>query len=83
MKKILFVLLFIISFYASYSQEFKTGLIMPNNEFKLCCIYIPGSGLKIYDKPNGDIQGKIYLSEADDNNEFYTAFIEKTGLKQL
>ncbi|WP_324027643.1 SH3 domain-containing protein [Maribacter sp. BPC-D8] len=79
MKKILFVLLYIISSYASYSQEFKTGLIMPNNEFKICCMYIPSSGLKIYDKPNGDIQGKIHLGKADSNNEFYTAFIEKNG----
>lgn len=64
------------------SQEFTAGLIMPNKEFKLCCIYIPNSGLKIYDQPNGNPQGNIYLDKSDNNNEFYSAHIEKNGLKK-
>ena len=54
---------------------------MPNKEFQLCCVYIPNSGLKIYDKPNGNPQGKIYLGKTDNNNEYYTALIEKNGIE--
>lgn len=64
----------------TYSLEFTAGLIIPNKEFNLCCIYIPYSGLKIYDLPNENPQGKIYLGNSDTNNEFYKAHIEKNGL---
>ena len=77
---LLLILFFTISSNSIYSQKFKAGVIIPNKEFKLCCVYTPGSELKIYNKPNGKIQGKIYLGEADNNKELYTAFIEKNGL---
>lgn len=64
---------------AIFFQKFTAGLIKPNKEFKLCCIYIPNSGLKIYDQPNGNPQGKIYLDKSDNNKEFYSAHIEKNG----
>ncbi|WP_108870013.1 SH3 domain-containing protein [Aquimarina aquimarini] len=82
MKNLLLTIFIIINSNAIYSQEFKAGLIIPNKKFKLCCIYIPNSGLKIYDRPNGKTQGKIYLGKADNNNEFYTALIEKNGIKK-
>ncbi|MCL5244927.1 hypothetical protein M4I21_03855 [Cellulophaga sp. 20_2_10] len=82
MKNILVILLFTISSNTIYSQEFKAGVLMPSKEFKLCCVYIPDSGIKIYDKPNGKIQGHIYLGEADHNKEFYTAFIKKNGVEK-
>ncbi len=82
MKNLPLIVLFIISSNAIFSQEFKAGLIMPNEDFKLCCVYIPNSGLKIYDKPNGKIQGQINLGKADNNDEFYTAIIEKNGVER-
>lgn len=82
MQKLLLTILFIIGSNAIYSQEFKAGLIMPTEAFKLCCVYIPNSGLSIYDKPNGKTQGEIHLGEPDNNNEFYTAIIEIDGLKK-
>lgn len=81
MNRIL-IILFIISSNVIQSQEPEAGLIMPNKKFRLCCVYIPSSGLKIYDKPNGKVQGQIRLGKADNNNEFYKAIIEKNGLKK-
>jgi hypothetical protein len=82
MKNLILIIIFIISSNAIYSQEFKAGVIMPDKEIKLCCVYIPNSGLKIYDNPNGKPQGQIFLGKADNNNEFYTAIIEKNGLEK-
>ena len=81
MKNSILTLLFIINSFAINSQGLKAGLIMPNKDFKLCCVFIPSSGLKIYDIPNGKAQGQIYLGKADNNNEFYKAIIEKNGLE--
>jgi len=64
------------------SQEFSMGLIMPDKEFDLCCVYIPNSGLKVYDQPNGNPQGRIYLGESDSNNEFYEAHIKINGVNK-
>jgi len=55
---------------------------MPNKEFKTCCFYIPNSGIKIYDKPNGNIKGEIYLGKPDNNNEFYNALIKENGIER-
>ncbi len=80
MKTLLIIIIFTTS--SVYSQEFTTGLIMPNKEFNVCCVYIPVSGLKIYNQPNGKTEGKIYLGKPDNNNEFYIALIQKNGIEK-
>ena len=79
--KNLIITLFFISI-SVYSQEFKAGLIMPTKEFNLCCVYIPETGLKIYDQPNGNPQGEICLGKPDGSNEYYNAVIKKQNSEQ-
>lgn len=82
MKNLILILLFISTTIGVYSQEFNAGLILPTEKFKLCCIYIPDSGFKIYDQPNGNPQGEICLEKPDGNNEFYNAIIKKQNSQQ-
>lgn len=82
MKKTILTILFIINHFFIHSQELKVGLIIPNEDFKSCCIYVPSSGLNIFDEPNGKPKGKIYLGEADGNNEYYKAYIEIDGVEK-
>jgi len=58
--------------FSTFGQELTKGLIMPNptGSLKLCCLYIPTSGLAAYDQPNGRQIAKI-------SGEGYEAFIEK------
>ena len=58
------------------SQDFVKGLIMPGEDFEICCIYIPNSGLEIYDKPNGTSIGKLTLGSSDSHTEVYQSYIE-------
>jgi hypothetical protein len=82
MIKRLFLILSILLFQTVSSQELTAGLIMPNDKFELCCIYIPNSGLKIYDQPTGKYLGNIYLGKPDDSKEYYTAFIDNKGIEK-
>jgi len=80
MKKILFIILCLST--SMYAQEDIAGLVMPDTGFKSCCIYIPDSGLKLYNKPNGSLKGSIYLGKPDQHNEVYTAFIKANGIEK-
>ncbi|WP_291871300.1 hypothetical protein [Maribacter sp.] len=83
MKNLFFTLFFISTSITVYSQKFRAGLVMPTKEFKLCCVYIPDSGLVIYNQPNGNPQGEICLGKPNGSNEFYTASIKKQNSKQI
>lgn len=57
-------------------QIITKGLILPNEGFDVCCYYIPTSGLKVYEQPNGSVVGELTLGESDNNNEIYSANIK-------
>jgi hypothetical protein len=78
MKYPLIVLFFFFSPIIS-AQELKKGLLMPDDGFDVCCIYIPKTGLKIYTHPKGVSIGKLTLVSNDSNNEGYEAFITVKG----
>jgi hypothetical protein len=46
---------------ACHAQTITTGVILPKNEstFNACCMYIPSTGITVYDKPKGKVIGKI------------------------
>ena len=74
--KQLFVYLtfFVIQF--SNAQEIVKGVIMPTDNFDVCCIYVPKSGLTVYGNAHGPIVGELVLGEPDNNGEVYSAFLE-------
>lgn len=43
------------------AQTITNGVILPKNEstFNSCCVYIPSIGIKVYNKPKGEVIGKI------------------------
>ena len=43
------------------AQTITKGVILPKDEstFNSCCAYIPSIGIKVYNKPNGEVIGKI------------------------
>jgi hypothetical protein len=49
-----------------HAQAITSGVILPENEqtFNSCCVYIPSAGIYIYNKPKGEIIGKIELSNS-------------------
>ena len=59
--KTLFTLLCVLISFVCHSQHLTKGIIIPKNgsKFSACCIYIPKSGLDIYDNPKGTQTGKI------------------------
>src|SRR5689334_25259395 len=80
MRRLVIALTFFASGYLN-AQGVTNGLIMPDNGFDVCCYYIPRSGLKVYEGPNGKIVGEITLGTADNNNEIYSATIQLQDLK--
>lgn len=52
---------------------------MPDEGFDICCYYIPTSGLKVYEQPNGSAIGELTLGAPDNNNERYSANIKIKG----
>lgn len=71
MKYFFFILALFVSNFL-----FGQGLIMPDNGFDVCRIFIPRSGLDIYEKPDGISIGKLTLGKPDSNNEIYSAYIK-------
>ncbi|MEQ8573101.1 MAG: hypothetical protein RIB63_03515, partial [Fulvivirga sp.] len=70
--KYVFTLLILSFLQLSYGQDYSVGLIMPEDDFDVCCIYIPESGLKLYNKPNGITVGVLSLGSLDNNKEIYS-----------
>ncbi len=81
-RNILFILFFVLT--KVFSQEFKAGLILPNNpedyySEAYCCILSPLNGFIVYDKPKGKPIGvlkRITLPNPTIQYE-YTIYIEK------
>ena len=48
---------------------------MPNETFDVCCVYIPKSGLTLFEQPHGPVIGKLELGELDNNKEAYSAYM--------
>ena len=62
-----------------HGQGVTKGLILPDEGFDVCCIYIPVSGLKVYSEPNGSIVGELSPGTPDSNEEIYSASIQAGG----
>ncbi|WP_375578685.1 SH3 domain-containing protein [Marivirga tractuosa] len=75
MKQYILIISIFISNILS-GQELKKGLIMPSEDFEECCIYIPKSGLSIYESPDSEIVGKLTLGSPDNSNDVYSATIK-------
>ena len=75
MRQLFTILTFIASGHLN-AQGITNGLIMPDEGFNICCYYIPSSGLKVYEQPNGKAVGELTLGTADKNNEVYDASIQ-------
>ncbi|WMN12784.1 SH3 domain-containing protein [Marivirga salinae] len=73
--KYLLIIIFLIS-NQQKSQDLVKGLILAGENFDVCCIYIPNSGLRIYDEPNGVSIGKLTLGSSDNNTEAYQSYIQ-------
>lgn len=78
MKHLLFTFTFLVVQLVN-AQEIVNGVIMPTEEFEGCCVYIPNSGLTVYEKANGPEIGRLVLGEQDNNREVYSAFLEVNG----
>lgn len=74
--KYTFILLILFCSQLLSGQDYRVGLIMPEDDFDVCCIYIPKSGLKLYDKPNGNNVGVLSPGSLDNNKEIYSATIQ-------
>ncbi len=63
------------------AQELQNGLVLPMNydEPELCCIYVPNSGLNIYNKPNGSRIGlltkNVEINKGDQS--YYRIYIDR------
>ena len=44
-----------------HAQTITSGVILPKNEstFNTCCVYVPSTGINLYDNPKGKVIGKI------------------------
>lgn len=74
--KCFFIVVFILS--QTFHGPITKGLIMPKegNSLDFCCAYVPTSGIHIYDKPDGEILGKIVQdSRKDDRNKSHKTFL--------
>jgi len=80
MRHLFTILTFITSGYLN-AQNITNGLIMPDKGFTVCCYYIPLSGLKVYERPNGKVVGNLTLGMADSNSEIYSASIQIEDIK--
>lgn len=49
---------------------------MPVEGFDVCCHFIPLSGLKVYQEPNGASVGELLPGTPDQNQEIYSAYIQ-------
>lgn len=76
MKQFSIVILLAFSI-SAFGQGLTKGLIMPksNESFKLCCVYIPTTGLSAFDQPNGQIIARIEQGTSDNNGEIYEPVI--------
>ena len=65
--------------YPAFSQNTEVGLIFSNssNEFSTCCTYVPDNGFALYDRPRGEIVGRIEKGELDQNDEAYKLYMVK------
>jgi hypothetical protein len=67
--KFFFIVILILS-QTFQGQTITKGLIIPKdaNSLDYCCVYIPASGINIYNKPNGTILGKMEQDSKWDSN---------------
>ncbi|MBU2906337.1 hypothetical protein KO529_16195 [Arenibacter algicola] len=78
--KLLFIAVFTLS--QSFYAQITKGLIVPKeaNVSNFCCAYVPESGIQIYNKPNGEVQGRIVQDSGKDRqNKIKGIFIKVQG----
>tara|TARA_B110000305_G_C19458463_1_gene652522 strand:- start:2116 stop:2829 length:714 start_codon:yes stop_codon:yes gene_type:complete len=82
MKFKFFFCVFLILSQTFQGQTITKGLIIPKdaNSLDYCCVYIPTSGINIYNKPNGTVLGKIGQdSKRDSTSKSYEIFLNQDG----
>lgn len=66
----------------TFNAQISKGLIVPKevNSSNFCSAYVPESGIQIYNKPNGEVQGEIVqVASKDHQNKPHEIFIKVQG----